>query len=229
MSVEITWLGHSSFTLKTERETLLVDPFLDESPTAPIKASAIETDYILQTHGHFDHILDTVAIAQRTHARVLGNFEICEWLKQQGVAEDQLTAMNLGGGVNLPFGRAQMTVAHHSSGLPDGSYGGSAAGFLLDLVDLRIYISGDTALFSDMKLIGLRGIDLAILPIGDLFTLGPEDAIEAIKLLDCRRVIPCHYNTWPPIEQDVTSWAERVRTHTTCEPLLLAPGTSITL
>ena len=105
MPIKITWLGHSTFTIQTKNETILIDPFLTDSPTAPLKPDQVEADYILQTHGHFDHIQDTVAIAQRTQARVLANFEICEWLKKQGVADGQLTAMNLGGGINLPFGR----------------------------------------------------------------------------------------------------------------------------
>lgn len=224
MSLQLTWLGHSCFVLQTARDTILVDPFLDESPTAPVKAADVSPTYVLQTHGHFDHIADTASVAKRTGARVLANFEICEWLKRQGVAEEQLTAMNLGGGVDLPFGRVKMTLAHHSSSLPDGTYGGSPAGFVLQLGKLNIYLAGDTALFLDMKLIGVAGIDVAVLPVGDLFTMGPDDSIEAVKMLACQRVVPCHYNTWPPIEQDANAWAERVRKHTACEPIVLEPG-----
>ena len=118
-----------------------------------------------------------------------------------------------------------MTIAHHSSGLPDGTYGGSAGGFLLEIAKRHIYIAGDTALFLDMKLIGLTGLDLAILPIGDLFTMGPEDSVEAVKLLNCKRVVPCHYNTWPPLAQDAARWAEHIRTQTASEPLVLELGT----
>jgi len=223
-TVELTWLGHASFALEMGGNSLLVDPFLNDSPVAPVKADDVAADCILVTHGHFDHVADVVSIAQRTGATVVANFEIGEWLKKQGVANEKVVAMNLGGGVDLPFGHVKMTVAHHSSGLPDGSYGGSAAGFVLSLPKTRVYFAGDTALMLDMKLIGMTGLDVAVLPIGDLFTMGPDDSIEAIKLLNPRRVIPCHYNTWPPIEQDAAAWADRVRSHTAAEPVVLEPG-----
>jgi L-ascorbate metabolism protein UlaG (beta-lactamase superfamily) len=122
-----------------------------------------------------------------------------------------------------------MTVAWHSSQLPDGSYGGSPGGFLLQTVDGTIYFACDTALFSDMKLISGGGVDLAVLPIGDLFTMGPEDSLEAIKLINPTRVVPNHYNTWPPIQQDAEAWAKMVREQTSAEPLVLEPGGTISL
>ena len=224
MTTEIAWLGHASFAIETGGMHLLVDPFLDDSPVAPVKADDVEADCILVTHGHFDHVADVVKIAKRTGATVISNFEIVTWLKGQGIAEDKAVAMNLGGAVTQPFGRIKMTLAHHSSGLPDGAYGGVAAGFLLDLEDGRVYLAGDTSLFLDMKLIGLVGLDLAVLPMGDVFTMGPDDSVEAIKLLNPARVIPCHYNTWPPIEQDVAAWAVQVREQTAAEPIVLKPG-----
>lgn len=226
MSVKITWLSHSCFTIVAGSHRLLVDPFLDQNDKAPIKAAAVEADFILQTHAHFDHIADTSPIAKRTGAAVLANFEVTEWLKRQGVPENQVVAMNPGGAVEQPFGRAKFTIAHHSSSFADGSYGGIPGGFLLDLKGARIYIAGDTALFLDMKLIGLAGLDLAILPIGDRFTMGPEDSIEAIKLLNPKRVTPCHYNTWPPINQDAAAWAENVKRQTAATPIVLEPGAS---
>jgi len=229
MTTEITWLGHGSFAVETSGKHLLVDPFLDESPTAPIKSEEVAADCILVTHGHFDHVPDVVKIAQRTGATVIANFEIGNWLQGQGMAKEKIVAMNIGGCITQPFGQVKMTIAHHSSGLPDGSYGGLAAGFVLDLEDGRIYFAGDTALFLDMKLIGIGGLDLAVLPIGDQFTMGPNDALEAVKLLNPKRVIPCHYNTWPPIEQDAGTWAERIRTHTAAEPVVLQPGEKTTL
>jgi L-ascorbate metabolism protein UlaG (beta-lactamase superfamily) len=145
----------------------------------------------------------------------------------QGVAET--IGMNLGGGKELPFGRVKFTLAQHSSMLPDGSNGGSAGGFLLTLADTTIYFACDTALFLDMKLIGTAGIDLAVLPIGDLFTMGPDDSIEAIKLLSPQRVAPAHYNTWPAIEQDAGGWAERVKAYTSAQPIVLEPGQTFTV
>jgi L-ascorbate metabolism protein UlaG (beta-lactamase superfamily) len=222
----ITWLGHSCFTIVADGHRLLVDPFLDQNGKAPIKAAEAEADFLLLTHAHFDHIADAVPIAKRMGAAVLANYEITEWLKGQGVAEDKVVAMNPGGAVAQPFGRAKMTIAHHSSSFADGTYGGVAGGYVLEIGGKRLYIAGDTALFLDMKLIGLGGLDAAILPIGDKFTMGPDDSIEAIKLLNPKRVLPCHYNTWPPIEQDAAAWAENVKRQTAAEPIVLQPGQS---
>jgi len=138
--------------------------------------------------------------------------------------------MNLGGAINLPFGRVKSTLAHHSSTLPDGSPGGNPGGFLLALADgKKIYFACDTALFGDMALIGEEGLDLAVLPIGDRFTMGPDDSIRAIKLLKPKRVAPAHYNTWPPIAQDAQAWAARARSETAAQPIVIEPGGKITL
>lgn len=224
---ELTWLGHATWQIVTGQHTLLVDPFLDDSPTAPVKSADVQPNYILISHGHYDHVADAAKIANRTGATVVANFEICTWLQGQGVKNTE--PMNVGGGINLPWGRVQMTIAHHSSALPDGSDGGNPNGFLLTLPDGKIYIACDTGLFLDMRQIGSAGIDLAILPIGDRFTMGPDDALEAVKLINPRRVIPSHFNTWPPIEQDAPAWAERVKRETKTEPTMLMPGGSIRL
>ncbi len=229
VAVEITWLGHSCFSIRTGKFEILVDPFLDDSPTAPIKAAEVTAQFILLTHAHFDHLGDAVAISKRTDATVVANYEITEWLKSEGIAETKLLGMNIGGAAQLPFGTVKMTPAVHSSSLPDGGYGGTAGGFVLEFKKHRVYVAGDTALMLEMKLIGIGGLDLAILPIGDLFTMGPSDSLEAIKLLNPQRVVPCHYNTWPPIEQDASSWAERVRSHTAAEPVVLQPGEKYSL
>ena len=229
MAIEITWLGHSCFSLDTGKHKLLIDPFLNDCPTASIKADEAEADFVLVTHGHFDHVGDTVSIAKRTEAKVVANFEICEWLKKQGIAEEKVIALGPGGAVELPFGVTKMTTAVHSSGLPDGSYGGVAGGFILQIANQRIYFAGDTALTLDMKLIGIGGLDLAVLPIGDLFTMGPDDAVEATKFLNPSRVLPCHYNTMPVIAQDADQWADRVRSHTAAEPIILQPGEKFSL
>ncbi len=224
MAISITWLGHNAWSFDIAGAKLLLDPFLDDSPTAPIKANAVEADCILLSHGHGDHLGDTVAIAKRTGATVVTNFEVSQWLIKQGVAAEKLVGLNPGGGTRQPFGHVKFTIAHHSSSMPDGSYGGVPGGFLITAGGTRIYFACDTALFLDMKLIGSGGLDLAVLPIGDTFTMGPEDSIEAIQLLNPKRVAPCHYNTWPPIAQDAAAWAERVRTHTAATPLTPQPG-----
>ena len=229
MSSTITWLGHSCFLIRTGDRDVLIDPFLSESPVANVKANEVGADFILVTHGHFDHVADAASIAQRTGAVVLANFEIAEWLKGQGVPAENAIGMNTGGGCEQPFGRVTMTIAHHSSSLPDGSYGGTAGGFLLELDGKRVYIAGDTAAFLDMKLIGVGGLDLAVLPIGDLFTMGPGQSIEAIQFLAPRKVLPFHYNTWPPICQDPQAWAETVRQQTAAEPIVLSVGESTDL
>ena len=197
-------------------------PFKHFTPTAPIKSDADKADFILITHGHFDHISDAVKIANRTGATTVSNFEISQWLSKQGVTN--AIGMNHGGATNLPFGRVKLTIAHHSSVLPDGTYGGNPAGFLLTLPEAKIYIAGDTALFSDLQLYGRDGLDLAIVPMGDLYTMGPEDSIEAVNFLKPKRVAPCHYNTWPPIAQDAQAWANKVRSQTSAIPETPEPG-----
>jgi L-ascorbate metabolism protein UlaG (beta-lactamase superfamily) len=229
MATTVTWYGHNCWLIETSEKTILLDPFLSESPIAPIKAEKVAADFILLSHGHFDHVGDTVAIAKRTGATVLANYEVTQWLGKQGLADDKLLAINPGGGRTLPFGHVKMTIAHHSSSMPDGSYGGVPGGFVLKLEEARIYFACDTALFLDMRLIGAGGLDLAVLPIGDVFTMGPEDSVDAVKMLTPKRVAPCHYDTWPEIKQNTAAWAERVRSHTAAEPLQLKPGEKIRL
>jgi len=227
MPTTLTWLGHGTWLIATGGHNVLVDPFLDDSPTAPIKAADVKADYILVSHGHFDHVADAVKIAQRTGATVVSNFEICEWLGKQGVKKTE--PMNLGGAIDLPFGRVKLTIAHHSSVLPDGASGGNPSGFLLTLPEGKVYLACDTGLFYDMKLIGEEGLALAVLPIGDRFTMGPDDSLRAAKLLAAKRVVASHYGTWPPIAQDAAAWAKRVEAESFSKVVLLEPGGKITL
>ncbi len=228
MPLELTWLGHGGWSLRTAQHTVLLDPFLSQCPTATLQPEDMRADFILISHGHFDHIADVPAIAERTGAKVVANFEITQWLASQHRISNSV-GMNIGGGVSLPFGHVKMTPAWHSSQLPDGSYGGEPAGFVLTIAENRIYFACDTGLFSDMQLIGQGGIDLAVLPIGDLFTMGPADSIQAIQWIKPTKVAPAHYGTWPPIEQDAPAWATLVREKTSAEPIVVAPGESFKL
>ena len=228
MAIEITWYGHATWMISIGTHKILLDPFLDENPSAPVKAAEVDADFILVSHGHFDHVADVASIANRTGAQVYAIYEIADWLsKNHGV--QNATGMNIGGAIELPFGKLKMVPALHSSGLPDGSYGGVAAGFLLKVGGKKIYFACDTALFSDMQMIGAVGLDVAVLPIGDLFTMGPEDCVTAIELLKPKVVLPSHYNTWPPIEQDANAWADTVKSKTGAAPFILNPGQSFSV
>lgn len=227
MATKITWYGHAAFGLEVDGHKLLIDPFLSDNPSAAIGPDQVEADYILISHGHGDHVGDAVAIAKRTGAPVISNFEIVNWFDAKGIEGH---AQHLGGGFHHPFGYLKLTLALHGSALPDGTYGGNPAGFLLTTpADKKVYFACDTGLFGDMALIGEEGLDLAVVPIGDNFTMGPEDALKAVKLLKPKRVVPVHYNTWELIEQDANNWAEQVRAETETEPIVLAPGESISL
>jgi len=225
--VEITYHSHSCFTINSDGTLLLVDPFLSGNPLADVGPDEVEADYILVSHGHGDHIGDTVAIAKRTGATVVSNFEIQGWLAGQGV--ENTHPLHIGGGYDFPCGRIKLTIAHHGSGLPDGTYGGNPAGFLLTLGGKKIYHACDTGLFYDMKLIGEVGLDLAILPIGDNFTMGPDDALRAVKLLEPKVVVPIHYDTFDVIRQDPQAFAKRVEAETAARCVVLKPGDSYRL
>lgn len=225
--VEVTWLGHACWSIRTAGHTILVDPFLDDSPTAPIRSDVADADTILITHGHFDHVADANKIAKRTGAKIVAVFEIASWFSHHGVRET--LGMNLGGSAELPFGKVKLVPALHSSQLPDGSYGGVAGGFVIETGGKRIYIAGDTSLFSDMQLFKSPALDLAILPIGDLFTMGPDDSLQAIRWLSPKQVAPSHFGTWPPIAQDAAAWAERVRQETSAQPIVTQPGQLFTI
>ncbi len=222
MPVTITWYGHAAFGIQLGAYHLLLDPYFTGNPTASISAAEAGADYILVTHGHGDHLGDTIAIAQRTGAVVIANAEISRWLAGKNV---KTHAQHLGGGHQHPFGYLKLTLALHGSALPDGSYGGNPAGFLLTTPQgKKLYMAGDTGLFGDMRLIGEGGLDLAILPIGDNYTMGPDDAIRAIHLLNPRHVIPMHYNTFSLITQDVLAWAARAEAETSACVHVLDPG-----
>ena len=227
MSLKLTYYGHATMSLETGGYTILVDPYFTDNPSAPVNANQVEADFILVSHGHNDHMQDAEAIARRTGAPVITIDEICRWLQKKGI---KTHGQHIGGGFNHPFGYLKLTLALHGSGLPDGSYGGNPAGFLLTALDgIKTYLACDTGLFGDMKLIGEEGIDLAVLPIGDNYTMGPEDALKAVKLIQPKHVVPVHYNTFDLIKQDPFAWAARVEAETDTKAHVLNPGDSLTV
>jgi L-ascorbate metabolism protein UlaG (beta-lactamase superfamily) len=227
MNTKLTWFGHATMGLETGSYKLLIDPYFSDNPACSTSADQVEADFILVSHGHGDHVGDTVAIAKRTGALVISNFEICNWLSRKGV---KTHAQHLGGGYHHPFGYLKLTLALHGSALPDGSYGGNPAGFLLTTkAGEKIYMACDTGLFGDMALIGEEGIDLTTLPVGDNYTMGPDDALRAVKLIQPKHVIPVHFNTWDLIAQDCGAWAKRVQAETQAQVHVLQPGETFSL
>jgi L-ascorbate metabolism protein UlaG (beta-lactamase superfamily) len=200
--MKVNYLGHSCFLLEISGIKILVDPFISPNELAKhISVDDIQCDYILVSHGHGDHIADLVTIAKRTKAKLVSSFEIVQWAAGQGIENGH--PMNLGGKWNFDFGTVKMEYAAHSNSLPDGTYGGTAAGFIIKTPDKTIYYAGDTSLNQEMKLIGeLNNIDYAFLPIGDNFTMGIDDAVIAAKFLNCKNIIGMHYDTFGFIEID---------------------------
>jgi len=211
--------------LEIQDYKLLIDPFFTNNPATKTKPEELNADFLLITHGHGDHVGDAVEIAQRTGAKVIANFEVANWLSEKGA---EVHTQHIGGGHDYPFGYVKLTQAIHGSSMPDGSYGGMPGGFLITTPDGRkIYIAGDTGLFAGMSLIGEEGIHFAVLPIGDNFTMGPDDALRAVKLIKPEFVVPVHYNTWDLIAQDPAAWKKRVEAETDTIVHVLLSDTSI--
>ena len=227
MSITFTWLGHSAFHFNIDDNHVLVDPFLTNNPLAAASPDEMTPALILLSHAHGDHLGDTVSIAARSGATVVANFEIGAWLMKKGL--ENVVQVNPGGTFRGDFLDARWTIAHHSSSFPDGTYGGQPNGFVIKANGKKLYFAGDTDIFLEMQLIGDMGIDVAFLPIGDHFTMGPDDSLKAIEMIRPNAVVPMHYNTFPPIVQDVAEWANRVNNHTKATPIVLDPGGSHTL
>lgn len=201
-AMKFTYYGQSCFAVETSGFTLLFDPFITPNELAKhISLDDVKADYILVSHGHYDHIADAVELAQRTKATVISNFEIISWFNKQGI--EKAHAMNHGGGHDFPFGRVKYVNAIHSSLLPDGTNGGNPGGFVVDTAEGAFYFAGDTALTMDMQLIGEEfQLRFAVLPIGDNFTMGAKDATRAAAFVKCREIVGVHYDTFPPIRID---------------------------
>lgn len=235
MAVSFTWLAHSAIFLELDGHRVLIDPFLTNNPLSPAKPDEFEVEHILLTHAHGDHVGmtesspagDTISIAQRTGAQVVCNYEMGNWFMAKGV--QNVFQGNPGGTMRGEYMDVKWTQAFHSSSFEDGSYGGQPNGLIIKSAGATLYHAGDTSLFGDMALIGEEGIDVAFLPIGDVYTMGVDDSIRAVKLLKPKYVMPIHYNTWPPLVQDVVAWADRVNRDTEAQPIVLDPGGTYSL
>lgn len=208
--MKLTAFGHSCFLLETAGARLVFDPYLSDNPHGIVAPAAVPCDYVLCSHAHSDHICDALELARLHRATIIAPYELAEYFAAQGATTIDLMP---GGGIDLPWGRIDMTPAIHSSALelPDGENRamGVASGYVVRADDRALYHAGDTALFGDMQLIGRRGLDVALVPIGDRYTMGPDDALAALDLLRPRLTVPMHYNTTPPIRQDPHAFAAR--------------------
>lgn len=207
--MKLKYFGHSSFQITTnDGKIIVIDPFLDDNPNATIKSADVDADYIILTHAHADHVGDSFKIAARCKPLFIAVNELAEYVKSKGYEAHN---MHIGGGFNFDFGRVKFTIAHHGSQTPDGGYGGEPAGVVLSIDGVNIYHTGDTGLFLDMKLIGeLNPIDYMILPIGDNFTMGIDDAVKAVEFANPKKAIPMHYDTFPVIKADPNEFKEKV-------------------
>jgi L-ascorbate metabolism protein UlaG (beta-lactamase superfamily) len=222
MAVDIRWLGHSAFELKSAGANVVIDPFLSGNPSAAVGPDEVEPDVILLTHGHVDHIGDTVDIAKRTGATVVAIAELANEIGGQGV---DVLDPNLGGTVKFDWGSVKLVPAWHTAVSPSGTPH-TPAGLLIFTGDRVIYHLGDTALFSDMQLIARRGdpVDLALVPIGGHYTMDRFDAVTAVEFINPAEVIPCHYNTFPVVQTDAQAFKQDVQNAGFSQVVVLEPG-----
>lgn len=223
--MKITFLGHSGFIITCGENNIVIDPFLTGNSLAKHTVKDVKATDILITHSHGDHLGDAEAIAKENDVAVTAIFEIANYLSKKGV---KTIGMNMGGKIKYNWGSATLTPAAHSSALPDGSYGGIAGAYVLNIGGVTIYHAGDTGLHYDLKMIKeVYKPQIAMLPIGDHFTMGIDDAVKAAHWLDVEHVIPMHYNTFPPIETDPEIFAQLIRDKLHIACTILAPGESI--
>ncbi|HET9074640.1 MAG TPA: metal-dependent hydrolase [Solirubrobacteraceae bacterium] len=224
---EIRFLGHAAFTISDGHTTVLIDPFLTGNPKAAISADDVSADTILVTHAHADHVGDTVAISKRTGAPVVAIVELAAELEEAGAAST--IGINFGGTAVFDWGWAKMVPAWHT-GVSDKGVATTPAGFLINFKDTIVYHLGDTGLFSDLKLVGKRHpVDVALIPVGGHFTMDPVDGVDAADFIGAQTVIPCHYNTFPAIEIDVSSYQRDVEAQTSSHCVVLEPGQTHTV
>ena len=219
-----TFYGHSCVMLSDGSDNIIIDPFLTHNSQATAKPEDISVSHVLVTHGHADHVGDSLPIARRNKATIIAGYELANLLEKEGV---DVHPMHIGGSHPFSFGRVKLTIAHHGGGYgpEDAIYGGPAVGFLVQIGGKTVYHPGDTGLFYDMKLIGeMNDIDLAFLPIGDNFTMGIDDAVKAAEFLQAKTVVPFHYDTFPVIQADPNEFAGRV---TGAKVVVLKPGESL--
>lgn len=226
--MEITYYGQSCFLCDMGGTKVLFDPFISPNPLASeIELDSIECDYILLSHGHADHTADAEYLLKKTGATLIANYEIVSWYQSKGI--ENAHPMNTGGKAQFPFGTVKMVNAVHSSSFPDGSYAGTAAGFVVESAARSFYFAGDTALTQDMKLIGERyHLDFAFLPIGDNFTMDAEDALVAANYVNVKKIIGMHFDTFPYIEVDHVEVLELAR-RAQKEMILMEIGQTIEL
>lgn len=229
VGVKITWLGHSAFLLEAEKK-VLIDPFISGNPIAPCSPEELDPDIIAVTHGHRDHLGDTVEIGKRTGCRIFSIHEVANYIKSKGVFAE---GMNKGGTVNVEGISLTMTEALHSSSIDASGFsfdGGSPAGYVIQIGGHTIYHAGDTTIFGDMKLISeLYEPEVALLPIGDRFTMGIKEATKAVEFIRPKIVIPMHYNTFDIISQDPLEFKQAVESKTDTKVIIKKPGESIEL
>lgn len=220
---KLKFFGHACFSLQDSNTSILFDPFFTHNTFKIATKDEVSADYILVSHAHFDHLGDADEIAKRCDATIISTAEVCHFVADKGC---KTHAMHLGGKNKFPFGSVRITLAFHGSGIS----GGHACGFVVNFNGTNIYFAGDTSIFADMELLGkLESIDYALLPIGNTYTMGVEDAAIAAGLLKSKNVIPMHYNTWPILDQDPEEFKKLVEKNTDCNVIIVKPGETIDL
>lgn len=220
MSTTFNFINHACFSLTANNHTIIFDPYLDGSSQ---RGETLNVEYIFVSHGHFDHLGEAISLAKHCSATIISTAEVCALAEKEGA---KVHAMHIGGTHTFPFGKVRITLAFHGSGVA----GGHACGFIIDFYGTKLYFAGDTGIFGDMQLLQrLDPFDYAVLPIGDNFTMGPEDATIAAEFLKAKYIIPVHYNTWPLIAQDPEKFKKAVEQKTTSKVLIVKPGNSLVL